>query len=179
MLGSSQSGVSALEILLVLAITGVLSMMAVPDLRTFHERHRTSADINEFVCDFNLARYEAISRASRVTLCKSVDGWNCAPGATHGWERGWIVFEENIEANGAVDEGEEIIRACTRQRSAGSLRGNSPLRDYVSFTPSGSPRKFDGGLQMGTITMKRKDGIEIDLVINSMGRLRIERKKAK
>jgi type IV fimbrial biogenesis protein FimT len=172
-----QFGVSAVELLVVLAITGVLSMLALPDLRGFLQRHKCSVEINEFVCDFNLARSAAIGRGARVTMCKSVDGWNCAPGEDHAWERGWIVFQESVEANGEVDEGEEIIRACTRLQSAGSLKGNFPVRDYVSFTSSGSPKKFDGGLQMGTITMKRKDGMEIDLVINSMGRLRIDRKQ--
>jgi type IV fimbrial biogenesis protein FimT len=173
----SQLGISAVELLVVLAITGILSMLAVPDLRRFLDRHRVSTELNEFVCDFNLARSAAISRRARVSMCKSVDGWNCTQEPNHPWDMGWIVFEESVEANGEVDDGEEIIRVCTRQQSAGSLRGNSPVKNYISFTPSGSPRKFDGGLQMGTITMKRKDGMEIDLVINSMGRLRIDRKQ--
>jgi type IV fimbrial biogenesis protein FimT len=177
--GCGQVGISAVELLVVLAITGMLSVLAVPDLSRFLDRHRASVEINEFVCDINFARSAAVSRGARVTMCKSVDGWNCAQEPNQSWDMGWIVFEESVEANGAVDEGEEIIRACTRKRSAESLKGNSPIRDYISFTPSGAPRKFDGGLQIGTITMKRKDGMEIDLVINSMGRLRIDRKEAK
>ena len=162
-----------MEILVVVVIIGILSAVAIPDLRSLLQNHRAATQANEFVTDFNLARSEAISRRSRVTMCKSGDGQSCAPDGQ--WDQGWIVFEESVTVNGVRDDGEEIIKVREGLGGVSTLKGNSPVNEYISFLPSGFPRKVDGSLQPGTITLEcGRRGI--DLVINSGGRIRMVKK---
>jgi len=67
----SISGFSALELLITVALIGILTSLAVPALRNLVLNNRAVSRINEFVAAVNLARNEAIKRATSVTLCAS------------------------------------------------------------------------------------------------------------
>jgi type IV fimbrial biogenesis protein FimT len=163
-----------LEILVVVVIVGILSVMAVPDLRAFLHKHRAATQANEFVTDLNLARSEAIRRGARVTICKSADGVDCASNGE--WGQGWMVFEENVVVNARREDEEEIIRVRGGKAQTDRLWGNVHVADYVSFLPSGFTRKIDGALQPGRIILEAEKQ-DIHMVVNSVGRIRVEVKK--
>jgi type IV fimbrial biogenesis protein FimT len=163
-------GVTTLEIMVVVVIVGLLSVLAVPDFRAFLHKHRVATQANEFITDLNLARNEAIHRGARVTMCKSADGVNCTQDGH--WDQGWIVFEEGVAVNALRDEGEEVVKVRGRFVGQGSLKGNSPVEDYVSFLPSGMNRRVNGALQCGNVTLEDQ-GYTITMIINGAGRVRV------
>jgi len=93
---ASTSGFTAIELLITVAIVGVVAALAVPALRDLVLNNRAVSRINEFVAAVNLARNEAVKRGTPVTLCASA-----APQATKPacdgrkqWEKGWILFAD-------------------------------------------------------------------------------------
>lgn len=87
----ASQGVTALELMISLAILAILSAIAAPGFKSLrHDGERTSA-VNGFIHALYLARSEAIKRSSVVSLCKSPDGRTCA-NRSPDWNAGWIVF---------------------------------------------------------------------------------------
>jgi type IV fimbrial biogenesis protein FimT len=165
-------GFTLVEVLVVLAILGVLLRVAATSLQEVAAASRVSAATYQLVSELNHARSEAIRRNARVVVCKSDDGESCA--ATGDWGQGWIVFHDDNN-NAVRDVGEAVIRRG--ERTSGRLRivGNETVSRYVSFTPFGGPRFTSGAFQAGTITVCHESAQPVEarhLIINSAGRPR-------
>ncbi len=83
---------TAIELLVVLAIGAILLTVAVPSFVSLTQSNRVAGEINAFVGDLQFARAEAIKQGQPVTVCASSDGLNCL-GAPN-WQSGWIVFAD-------------------------------------------------------------------------------------
>ena len=167
-----QSGTTLTELMVVLGITAILAVIAVPSLAAFASETLLANTANALVSSLHLARSEAIKRGSRAVLCKSPDGVACAAGG--GWEQGWIVFHD-ANNNAARDEGETV--AFTQPAVAMGMRvtGNSPVARYVSYTPTGATEMTSGAFQAGTFTLCGRtsdSGVGRQVVISSTGRPR-------
>ncbi len=92
-------GLTLVELMITLAIAGILIATAAPSMREFIQNNRSATQINELQATLNLARSEAIKRNTGITVCKSSNGSSCSGD----WQDGWIVF---IDSNfdGAVDD---------------------------------------------------------------------------
>lgn len=100
------SGFTLIELMVTLAVAAILITVAVPSLRTIIQNNRITTQTNELVTAFNLARSEAIKRATLISVCASSTGVSCAGN----WEQGWIVFTDPGN-DGAVTAGtDEILR---------------------------------------------------------------------
>lgn len=173
-INSLQRGLTLLELVVVMAVVGVLAGVGVPAFAGWVDQHRLTAFTNELHMGVMLARSEAIRRGQRVTLCVSADGAQCTSAA--GWEAGWIMFLDR-NGNAMRDTGEEIIRMA--QPTARGLRatGNGTLTRYVSYIPKGMTRSATGALQMGTIRVCGQSA-QRQLIINAAGRPRVLRGEA-
>ncbi|MEO1247982.1 MAG: GspH/FimT family pseudopilin [Pseudomonadota bacterium] len=101
-------GFSAIELLTVLLVAGIVLSLSVPSFGKALARSRQSAEINALFHALYLARKESIRRKTRVSLCPSRDGSACAPGRD--WSRGWILFENTDRDEPPVnDPGEPVI----------------------------------------------------------------------
>lgn len=83
-------GFTLVELMVTLAIFGLLVGMALPSLEGLLLGPRLGSYANSFNASATLARSEAIKRNASVTLCASADGSNCATSGD--WEQGWIVL---------------------------------------------------------------------------------------
>jgi type IV fimbrial biogenesis protein FimT len=158
-----------------LAVLALVLGVALPEFGASIRSAQLTSASNTLLFNLYLARSEAIKRNARVVLCKSADGQQCS--VDGGWEQGLMIFED-ANNNAVFDPGESLLH---RQGPFQDLRmaGNLPLRDYVSYGPSGQTRLHTGALQAGAITIcRRSDRSEIDarqLVVNTAGRPRVER----
>jgi type IV fimbrial biogenesis protein FimT len=166
-----QTGVTLLELILVLAIAAILLTFAVPGFSALARSGAISGAANEWLASLHLARSEAIKRSGRVVLCISADGDACA--ATGGWHQGWIVFHDR-DANGARDADEPLV--LKREALAPGLRltGNTHVARYIAYTPSGGCKLVSGAIQAGTLTLCHQDDppASRQVVINFTGRPR-------
>ena len=104
---NSQSGVTLLELVVAIAVLGVLLGIAVPGFNQLLLNNRQVSATNEFIAALQGARSTAVTRNSRVTVCASQDQASCSGG---NWSAGWIVFSDD-NGNQSFDGGETLLRA--------------------------------------------------------------------
>jgi len=80
---TNQKGFTLVEILVVLAITGMLLAYAIPSFNGFSMRQKLSTETNSFISDLSYARSEAIDKGALV-IVESLNGAN--------WEGGWDIY---------------------------------------------------------------------------------------
>ena len=167
-----QSGVTFLELMVVLAVSAILLGVGVPSFAAIAGSNRLINATNEVVSSLHLARSEAIKRNSRVVMCLSATGASCTDSG--GWQQGWLVFHD-VNNNAALDSGEAVI--LTRQAFQTGLRltGNPSVSKYISYAPSGASKLISGAFQAGTLTLCNESdssGTGRQIVISSTGRPR-------
>lgn len=102
------SGVSLLELLIVITIGSILLSVGIPSYRSVTNSNRIAAEVNGLLGDMQYARAEAIRRGQTVTVCASTDGATCSNGTA--WQSGWLVFS-NPNGDTNVDPGDTVLRA--------------------------------------------------------------------
>lgn len=95
-----------LELIVTLAIVGVLAAFAAPNMGTIIRNHRITTLTNEVLTEIKLARSEAIKRGTSVAIC-TADGLNnpLACNNTKDWRDGRAVYVDS-NSNGTNDAGE-------------------------------------------------------------------------
>src|SRR2546429_5323593 len=90
----TQRGFKLTELMVTVAVAGVLAMVAVPNMRTFLQNNRLSSASNDLLRSFYLARTEAIKHQANVVVCAVADPTLTAPTCSYGPFKGWIVFQD-------------------------------------------------------------------------------------
>ena len=126
----SQLGLTLLECLVVVALTALLTVLAVPAFRDLLVRRAVLVTAEALVGDLRFARSEAVKRGTQVSVCRSANGSACS--ATGHWVEGWIVFVDR-NTKGVVDPGDEVLRVQSRQPQLESIASDNPGTDKASF----------------------------------------------
>lgn len=104
----SSQGVSLLELLTAISVFAILGTLAMPGLSNLrHDSARTSA-VNDFIHALFLARSEALTRGSMVSICKSTDGKTCM-NKNSDWNAGWMVFANTDRDDPPVRDKDEPV----------------------------------------------------------------------
>lgn len=169
---SKHRGFTLIELIVTIAIAGILLAIAVPAFRGMILSNRLLTLNNETVRTMNLTRQEAIKRGVRVTMCPSTDGATCTGG---NWEQGWIVFDDP-NANATVDGAETVLQVHNGFGGLVTLRTDANFSNSMSYLPSGISRG-GGNLANGTFRLcdQRGTANAFSIVINSVGRVRADR----
>jgi len=138
-----QSGMTAIELLILVAALGLLLLVTVPGASMLIERHRLKSTSNELARGLSLARTEAIKRGSTVRMCPSADGRACRDDGD--WSLGWLVFSDG-NADGNVQEF-ELIEAFDGPPREIRIVGRGPVYLGASFTLAGLMADGDPGTQ--------------------------------
>ncbi|WP_279512678.1 GspH/FimT family pseudopilin [Luteimonas aestuarii] len=120
-----ETGFTLIELMVTVAVVGILAMVAVPAMTSLVNGNRLAGMTGEVTSSLQLARSEAIRRNARVTICGSTDGTTCGGGGD--WSR-WIVTGRD-NTTGVV----EVIRD---NAAPGSVQISGPAGG-IEFRPSG------------------------------------------
>jgi type IV fimbrial biogenesis protein FimT len=107
----TQAGLSLTELLLAIALLGIVTGFAVPSFRALQLDTERSAQLNRFAQSIHLAGT--------------------------GWESGWIMFHNQDRDAPAVRDADETIVQVYAPWERGQLRGNRATLSFRSFGQSG------------------------------------------
>jgi type IV fimbrial biogenesis protein FimT len=106
---SRQTGLTAIELMITLAVFAIMASLAGPPMQTLMMNYRERTGVNQVAGYVRLARSEAITRSVPVSMCGSSDGLVCDGNMSEGW----LVFED-ANGNGAFDApNDSVIREGT------------------------------------------------------------------
>jgi type IV fimbrial biogenesis protein FimT len=131
------SGFTLTELVVVMAIVGILTAIGVPSFRYVTTSNRVAAEVNALLGDMRFARTEAVRQGQTVTVCASSNGTSCSGSAQ--WKDGWIVFSD-INGDHVVNGNDAVLRW---QKSFATEFGGtdtflaSPTLAYVVFNREG------------------------------------------
>lgn len=89
--GSRSAGVTLIELMVSIALLGVLLAIGVPSFQSFIESSRIRSATSALEGALKLARGEAVKRNSEVLVCRRVSDTNCQDGTT--WAAGVLIFD--------------------------------------------------------------------------------------
>ncbi len=139
------NGFSLIELLVVVAMLGVLLALAAPGFQDTIESANTNSQAKNIMSMLNLARSEAVKRGRNVAICASLDGLDCSAGD---WSEGWMVFVDNNDDadgdTGSVDVGDTIIRVYDTLGAGSTLTFTLDLLQYDAqgFSTAGATQTF-------------------------------------
>jgi len=164
------NGFTFLELMIALAIFGILLAIGIPSLQAMLTSTRLTSETNQLITALQAARMEAIKRNTHVTLCTSQSQTTC-DGTS--WGNGWITYEDSNRNNGH-DTGEPIL--SIQQPGVAQITGNTNLAQRIRFGADG----LLFGVNNGTIiiclpTTAVQDNARL-IILSRIGRIRSERK---
>jgi len=96
-----QQGFTLLELMIVVAMLGVITAIGIPSFKSMMVTSEVVDTTNDFTMSLKRARSEAIKRGKDVRICSSTDGETCS-GVAGNWSRGWLIYVDN-NSNGQVN----------------------------------------------------------------------------
>lgn len=88
-------GFTAVEMLIVLALAGVLALYAIPSLQATMAANRADTLANQLLASLSLARSEAVKLGQNVYVISAAATPGSAAGNTN-WSAGWCVVTANV-----------------------------------------------------------------------------------
>ena len=132
---ASEPGFSLVELMVTLAIAGLLLAVAAPSLQRFITTRAVVAQADELGGALRLARSEAMKRGMAVSVCASSTTADAEPTCANDadWQTGWLVFSD-AGLDGGPSDGDRIIKVQSPAPSVKTLTGPDGV---VSFHQNG------------------------------------------
>lgn len=158
-------GVTLVELLIVLAIVGLLALAVTPSLQNVVGRLALRSAAHDFLATLHHARAAALSRQARVVVAP-LDGAD--------WSSGWMTFVDN-NLNNRHDPGEAILIRQLALRggiAATSRQSGGEAMPFIAYAANGYTRAGRWNWLSGTVTFTCGDKARA-VVVNALGRARL------
>jgi len=154
-------GFTLVELMVTIAVLGIIAAIAVPSLATMVESSRASSQVNLYRDMLTLARAEAINRGAVVRVVQLADG---------SWVVGTGAALNSCAAAGA-------IRCFPAPNQGATLTTASIPAGGIAFTSQGYVRGLELTAAAPTLTIKFTDQCSYNRVISvsPIGRIRSEK----
>jgi type IV fimbrial biogenesis protein FimT len=126
-----QQGFTLNELVITTALITLVTAIGVPSMSNLVQGDRLTSQINSLVSHLALARSQAMTLQTPVTVCASSNQSSCSSGD---WSTGWVVFVDT-DGDGNFSAGDELLRA--REALDGTSELNSSLGARVDFDDRG------------------------------------------
>jgi type IV fimbrial biogenesis protein FimT len=130
-----QSGFTLNELFITVALISIVTVIGVPSMSNFVNNDRLTTQINSLVGHLALARSQAITLQTPVTVCASSNQQSCS---SADWSTGWVVFVD-ADASGDFSLGDELLRAHEALEGTSQLSASLGARvvfDDRGFSPT-------------------------------------------
>ena len=160
---SSQSGFTVLELMIVIALLAILTVIAVPSFRSAIQNNRITAQTNDLITAFQLARSEAVKRGRPVSVCASdviqaeIDGTDPVCDTSGDWSQGWLAF-----VDGLASEGSNSVTLTERIRAWSPVATDADVAaptgaEFLRFLPRGNVDDGSGATLPVSIDLEISD----------------------
>jgi len=142
----NQLGLSLLEVVIAVAVAGLLLSLAVPSFQAMQARRAVAAAIATIESDFALARSEAIRQGHSVTICSSSTAGECLADAASGdddWTTGWIIYAQPTTSGSSSSSS---LNSSSNSSSTSSSSTSSSAPSTAPASPASSPLRVQGRL---------------------------------
>ncbi len=134
MKSQKNNGFTLLELMITLAIVGIIATVALPSMSSLMKNNQLTTSINSLLSHLQYARSEALLRHKQIIVCSSDDETSCSGD----WDDGWIVFNDDDES-GDVSGTEAILKIHQKlsdQVDLAGTGGTTIIFDRRGFTPN-------------------------------------------
>ncbi len=107
------SGFTMIEIMIVVAIAGILATVAFPSYIALVDNNKAGSVADELSQSLFLARSAAIKAGAPVIMCASSNGESCSDQ----WADGWVAFVDE-DRNGSMDAQEITVLTSSSDSAA-------------------------------------------------------------
>jgi type IV fimbrial biogenesis protein FimT len=162
------TGFTLVELLVTMAIAGILLAIGVPSLQSFLADQAAAASADELAEGVRLARAEATKRGMVVKICASQNTSDASPICSgkgdNGWLTGWII----LDINGNLLRVQNPMRNIAAVDSAGTTE-----IQFVANGLSGS-----GATKFVLTPTGDSDGTRVrNIEVNQQGRVKVTKGK--
>jgi len=162
-----QKGFSLVQLLIGLAVIGILARLASPAFSELIASQRRQVSANELANGLRLARTEAVLRQQDVVMHALEEDWS----------RGWRIIVDR-SGQGHLDPDNPVL---VERRSHGltPIKGNRWLGQFVRFTAIGSLNPNNSASMGGTLHICATDRpvSHHQVVLAATGRIRLEKRE--
>jgi type IV fimbrial biogenesis protein FimT len=169
-------GFTMVELLVVVAITGILMAIAVPDFVRATAGMQVQHQAKEMAAAIKFTRDEAMRRGQVVVMCRSnTTQTACYSTGSSAWHNGWLIFaDKNGDLALNSDEMPLIsIKSAMQSKITVNTSDMALMGEKIIFNPAG---ELMGGIAVGTLTFdydKSPVNTQSYLILNRTGRVRV------